>query len=54
MDEPVEVTLHIEWPRHPDWETEDRDVKLGEPFYLVGSEGKYTIFLQTRPIRTLV
>lgn len=43
------MTLLIEFPRHPDWETRRTNVTLGKPFYLVGSEGRYTLFLQTVP-----
>lgn len=44
---PPGVTLLIEWPNHPEWKEQHLDVEFGKPFYLVGSEGKYTLFLQT-------
>lgn len=44
------LTLLIEWPGHPGWEPQKLDITLGEPFYLVGSEGKYTVFAQTEPL----
>lgn len=44
------LTLLIEWPNHPDWAARRQDITLGEPFYLVGSEGKYTVFVQTAPM----
>ena len=44
------LTLLIEWPRHPEWEPRKQDITLGEPFYLVGSEGKYTVFAHTEAL----
>ncbi len=41
------LTLLIEWPGHPDWKEQKWDIELGVPFYLIGSEGKYTVFVQT-------
>jgi hypothetical protein len=49
---PIGLTLLVEFPHHPEWETQHIDITLGEPFYLVGSEGKYTLFLQVRDAQT--
>ena len=47
------MRLIVQWPRHPDWQTHVWDITPGKPFYLIGSEGKYTILEGDSDMNTL-